>query len=144
MVEMKECMTLLTTEVDERREVVALKWRTALGRSEVPVVHYLVENKILQHPTHILSSANTLLLIVLPAKQKQNAGIIIIQQIKYIITTIYHIYLLLSAIFRRFSLHVESFILLLYTALFSYIKLSNGYTKTMLKFKMQQGSPENG
>jgi hypothetical protein len=47
-----------------------------LRKVEVLVAHYLVENKILQHLTHILDSANILvLLILLPAKQKQNAHI---------------------------------------------------------------------
>jgi hypothetical protein len=48
----------------------------ALGRIEVCFAHYLVENKILRHPRHILSNANSLVLhILLPAKQKQNADI---------------------------------------------------------------------
>jgi hypothetical protein len=42
-----------------------------LGKVEHLVVHYLVENKISWHPTHILSCVNTLImLIVLPAKQE--------------------------------------------------------------------------
>jgi hypothetical protein len=36
-----------------------------------PVVHYLIENKISWHPTHTLSSVNTLMtLTVLPTKQE--------------------------------------------------------------------------
>jgi hypothetical protein len=47
-----------------------------LAKVEDSNAHYLIEYGILQHPTHILSSENALvLLMVLPAKQKQNAGI---------------------------------------------------------------------
>jgi hypothetical protein len=53
-------------EVLECRRVV---WM--LGNVEVCYAHYLVENEISWHPTHILSSAMTLMtLVVLPAKQQ--------------------------------------------------------------------------
>jgi hypothetical protein len=43
---------------------------------EVSCVHYLVENKIAQHCTHVLSSASTLMpLTILPLKQNQKATI---------------------------------------------------------------------
>jgi hypothetical protein len=46
------------------------------GKDKDCNAHYLVVYEILQRPTHILSSENALvLLILLPAKQKQNAGI---------------------------------------------------------------------
>jgi hypothetical protein len=41
-----------------------------LKRIKVPAAHYLVENEFPWHPTHVLSNAGTLvLLIVLPANQ---------------------------------------------------------------------------
>jgi hypothetical protein len=53
-----------------------MKFTRLLEKVEGCNAHYLVEYEILQHPTHILSSENALVpLIVLPAKQKENAGI---------------------------------------------------------------------
>jgi hypothetical protein len=51
---------------------------------EVPFAHYLVENKIAGHCTHILSSS--LPITVLPAKQNQKAAIsfIILYQVNKI------------------------------------------------------------
>jgi hypothetical protein len=40
-----------------------------LEKVKYPVARCLVENKISWHPTHILSSVNTLITLVLPAKR---------------------------------------------------------------------------
>jgi hypothetical protein len=47
-----------------------------LVKAEGPFAHYLVENKIAWHCTHVLSSASTPVpLTLLPAKQNQKATI---------------------------------------------------------------------
>jgi hypothetical protein len=50
-----------------------------LVKAEVPCVHYLVENKIARHCTHVLSGTSTLMpLTILPAVQNQNLLLVFI------------------------------------------------------------------
>jgi hypothetical protein len=63
--EEEKCRNSCTKRMREKRP------QQMLEDVEICCAHYLVENKISWHPTHILSSVRTLiLLVVLPAKQK--------------------------------------------------------------------------
>jgi hypothetical protein len=54
------------------KQCIKKRLQQMLENVEIMYAHYLVENKISWHPTHILSSARTVIpVILLPAKQKQ-------------------------------------------------------------------------
>jgi hypothetical protein len=56
-----------------------------LGKVEHSAAHYLVENKISWHPTHILSSVNTLmtLVILLPTSKNKNLTLVSFSSLNY-------------------------------------------------------------
>jgi hypothetical protein len=64
----RKCVCALRSVKEQRRNFVGR--RELLARIEAPVAHHLVENKFPWHPTHVLSSAGALVLLIsLPAKQ---------------------------------------------------------------------------
>jgi hypothetical protein len=78
-----------------------------LARIKAPVAHHFVENKFLWHPTHVLSSAGALVLLIasLQSNHKNLTLVsILLLEIKLLINRIYWLF---SAIFGRFLLHAK-------------------------------------